>query len=255
MSRALLAALPLLWLSACVTVSDHPVDDKAAAKANVDLGVAYLKQGNLQIAKDKLERAQKEDPKSPEVYWAMASLYETMDQPKDAARNYEKALDLSPGNSQIENTYAVFLCRQGDVDRALPLFEKVIADRLYPTPYAAAANAGMCLRDDKRNADARRYFERAIALSPPNFVDAVVGLADLQLEQGDAAGAATTVKNYMAGGSKSAEVLVVGVRAATAQHDCGTAQIYARLVRRDFPNSPQAAALPQQLGACNGSSN
>jgi type IV pilus assembly protein PilF len=255
-NRALLAAVPLLLLTACVTTTDgeRTVDKKAAAETNVQLGVAYMREGNLKVAKDKLDRAQKQDPKNPNVYWATASLYETMNDPKQAEHNYLKALDLSPDNSQIENTYAVFLCRQGEVDRALPIFEKVIADRLYPTPYAAATNAGVCLRGQKRDADAQRFFERAVALGP-SFVDAVVGLADLQLGQGKPEAARATVESYLRGGNKSPEVLLMAVRTTVAQRDCNAAQLYARLLRRDFPNSTQVNTLPQQLGACAGTQN
>jgi type IV pilus assembly protein PilF len=256
MSRAILAALPLALLAACVTTTDRErsVDNKGASEDNVELGIRYMQQGNLQTAKEKLDRAAKQDPKSPKVYWATAALNEAMNLPKEADRNYQKALDLDPANSNIVNTYAVFLCRQGEVDRAVKMFDKVIADKLYPTPYAAAANAGVCLRGDKRNADAERYFERALALGP-TFADAVVGLADLQISQGKPEAARKTVEGYMASGSKSPDVLVVAVRATVVQHDCTTAQLYARILRREFPNSAQAGALPQVLSVCASASN
>lgn len=256
MSRLLLVAVPLMVLAGCVTTTEgaRTVDNKAAAQANVQLGIAYLREGNLQVAKDKLDRALKQDPKNPDVYWATASLYEAMNQPKQAEHNYEKALEISPDNAQIENTYAVFLCRQGEIDRALPIFERVIADKLYPTPYAAAANAGVCLRGQKRDADAQRFFERAVALGP-NFVDAVVGLADLQLDGGKPEAARATVESYIRGGNKSPEVLLLAVRATVAQRDCAAAQLYARLLRRDYPRSAQINTLPQQLGVCAGALN
>ncbi len=253
MSRATLLVLPLLLLAGCVTstTSDRTVDNKGAAKANVDLGVAYMQQNNLQTAKDKLDRAEKQDPKNPEVYWAKASLYERMNMPKDADRSYHKAMDLAPANSNIVNTYAVFLCRQGEIDRALPLFDKVIADKLYQTPYAAAANAGMCLRDQKRAADAKRYFERAVEMGP-GFSDGVVGLGDLQINQGDPTGAMHTVDAFIKTGTRSADVLVVGVRAAVAQRDCNAAQRYAVLLRVQFLNAAQTTNLPQLMGGCSG---
>jgi type IV pilus assembly protein PilF len=254
MSRATLLVVPLLLLAACVTThtNDREIDMKEAAKANVALGMAYMQQGNLMLAKEKLERAAKQDPKSLDVNWAMASLYERLEMPKEADRNYRKAIELSPGNSNIANTYAVFLCRQGEVDRALPMFDKVIADKLYQTPYAAAANAGMCLRGDKRTADAKRYFERAVQMAP-GFADATVGLGDLQITQGDTIGAMRTVDGFIKNGTKSADVLVVGVRAAVAQRDCPASQKYALLLRRDFPNAAQTTStLPQLLGSCSG---
>ena len=251
MSRALLLALPLLALAACVTTTtgDRPVDPKGAAQDNVALGAHYLREGNLQVAKEKLERAEQLDPKNPDVYWTKAVLYEQLNQPKEAERSYQKAMNLAPENLEVLNTYAAFLCKQGEVDRAVPLFEKLIANKLYAQPYVAATNAGTCLRGDKRSAEAQRYFERALTLGP-GYADAAVSLADLQLDQGKPDAAGTIVKTFLAAGNKSDGVLLVGVRAAVAQRDCGTAQLYARLLRRDSPNSAQAGALPQVLGAC-----
>jgi hypothetical protein len=43
---------------------------------------------------------------------------------------------------------------------------------------------------------------------------------------------------------------VVAVRSSVAQHDCPNAQLYARQLRREYPNSAQAARLPQVLSIC-----
>lgn len=238
-----------LLLAACASTDNggREVNNQEAAKANVQLGVAYMQQGNLQLAKDKLDRAEKQDPKSHEVQWARASLAERLGQDADAERHYQAAMRLAPGNPEITNTYAVFLCRTGQVDKALPLYEAVIRDRLYRTPWAAATNAGVCLRSDKRAADAVPYFERALALRP-DFAPAVVELADTQiaLEKPDLARAA--VDRFLQIGRRSADVLLLGVRASLAQGNRAAADTYARLLRRDFANTPQAQALQQLLG-------
>jgi type IV pilus assembly protein PilF len=249
-SRALLlVALLCGVLGACVSTGENgrKVSNKDAARANMQLGVAYMQKGQLQLAKDKLERAEKQDPGNYEVHWAMASLSEHLNQPAEAERQYQSALKLAPGNSEIANTYAVFLCKSGKVDRALPLFDGVIRDPLYRTPWAAAANAAVCLRADKRNADAIPYLQRALSLRP-DFVTAVVEMSDLQLALGKPDQAQATVDNFLSIGRKSPDVLLVGVRAALAQGNRSAADNYARLLRRDFPNSPPTQALPQLLG-------
>jgi type IV pilus assembly protein PilF len=236
----------VLTVASCITTGDggRKISSKDAAKANIDLGVAYMQKGQLQLAKDKLERAEKQDPGNFKVHWAMASLSEHLNQPAEAERQYQAALKLSPGNSEIANTYAVFLCKAGKVDKALPLFDGVIRDPLYSTPWAAAANAAVCLRADKRNADAIPYLQRALNLRP-DFVTAVVEMADLQISLGKPEVAQTTVDNFLSIGRKSADVLLLGVRAALAQGNRSAADNYARLLRRDFPNSPPTQALPQ----------
>jgi len=248
-SQGLVALLVVaLGVTSCVSSGGNgrKVSGKDAAKANMQLGVAYMQKGQLQLAKDKLERAEKQDPGNFEVHWAMASLSEHLNQPAEAERQYQAAMKLAPGNSEIANTYAVFLCKSGKVDKALPLFDGVIRDPLYRTPWAAAANAAVCLRSDKRNADAIPYLQRALNLRP-DFVTAVVELSDLQLALGKPDQAQATVDSFLSIGRKSADVLLVGVRAALAQGNRSAADNYARLLRRDFPNSPPTQALPQLL--------
>jgi len=142
----------------------------------------------------------------------------------------------------------VFLCRSGKVDEAIKLFDTAARDQLYRTPWAAYSNAGVCLRANKRGADAVPYLERAIALRP-NYSEAVRELGDLQIELGKPDLAQNVVDPYLAIGLVSPEVLLVGVRAALARGDRPGAENYARRLRRDFANSPSTRALTQLMGA------
>ena len=74
----------LLAVSACV--STHPVRKEDAANYNVQLGVAYMNEGNLQIAKEKLDKALEEDPHLPAVHTARALLFDRLNKPKEAPR-------------------------------------------------------------------------------------------------------------------------------------------------------------------------
>lgn len=243
----------VLALAGCATSpvseSGREVNMEQAASDNVRLGVAYMNQGNLALAKEKLDRAAKQAPKSHEVYWALASLSERLNRPDDAAKNYRTAFQLAPDNPELSNTYAVYLCRNGKIDEALPIFDRVIENRLYQTPWAVATNAAVCLRAEKRNADAEPYLKRAV-YDRPNFVPAVVELADLQLSMSKPDEARATIDAYLAA-FKSPDVLLLGVRAAVAQGNCQVAEnTYARALRRDFSSSPQTGLLPQLLAGC-----
>jgi type IV pilus assembly protein PilF len=236
-------------LAACVTSEPRSKSgsDKDASHANVQLGVAYMQQGQLALAKEKLERAEKQAPRSVEVHTALAFLYERLDRPARAEAEYELALRLSPANSEVANNYAVYLCRNGKVDKALPHFEAAAKDRLYATPWAALTNGAVCLRAAKRGAEAVRYLDQALQLRP-DYSAAVFELADLQMELGAPGVAGKVVDRYLAIGLASPDVLLVGVRAALARDDRAAAQGFARRLRRDFPDSVQTKALPQLLG-------
>lgn len=229
--------------------SGRPVDPIAAADANVKLGVAYMAQGKLADAKEKLERAEKQNPKSPEAQFALAELYGRLDQPKDAERRYRNAISLAPDKLEIVNGYAAFLCSSGEVDRGIAEFERLVNNPLYGRQAVAATNAGICLRDNKRLADSVRYFEMALA-KQPDYVDAVVYLADVQIQLDKPELARRAVDNYQSM-RNSARVLLTGVRAAVGQGDCLGATGYVLRLRRDFPNSRETLSdLPQVIGSC-----
>jgi type IV pilus assembly protein PilF len=239
-----------LGLSGCITTGgpEHSkISDTDAAVANIKLGVAYIQQGQLALAKDKLDRAVKQDPHNVEGQTAMAFLQERLNQPEEAERYYRNAQRLAPDNAEVANNYAVFLCRTGKIDKALEMFDTAARNPLYRTPWAALTNSAVCLRSGKRNQDALPYLERALALRP-TYVEAVLELGDTQLELGRPEQARTAVENYLSkGGTPTPELLLVGVRAALATGDRAAADNYARLLRRDFPNSQQTRSLPQLM--------
>jgi type IV pilus assembly protein PilF len=245
---ALAGLVAFTLLAGCVASGDssRKVSNRDAAIANVQLGVAYMQQGNLSLAKEKLDRAEKQDPRNLELHSAMAELEQKLEHPSEAERHYQAALRLAPDSAEVANNYAVFLCRSGKVDQAVKLFDEAARNPLYRSPFAAYTNAAVCLRSNKRGAEAVAYLERAINLRP-NFLDAVMELGDLQIEQGHPDLAGNVIDRYMSMGLASPEILVIGLRAAIARGDKPGTDNFARRLRRDFPNSAPTRSLPQLL--------
>jgi len=241
-----LAAASLL-LAGCVnSTGGRTLDAKEAARANLQLGAAYLRQGNLSLAKEKLERAEKQDDRNAEVHSALGILYERLDRKSEAEKHYAASRRLAPESGEIANTYAVFLCSNGKTDAGVKEFEAAARNPLYATPWAALTNAAVCLRSAKRDEEAVPYLQQAIQIRPI-FSSAVTELADLQLDAGRQAEATETVNKYLAIGLTSPDVLFVGVRIAQARGDSATANLLARRLVRDFPKSEQARAVAQLL--------
>jgi type IV pilus assembly protein PilF len=254
-AQLLRLALPVaasLAFAGCMSTGDRSVNLKEAAALNAESGGNYLRSGDYRSAMEKLEKALKQDPKSYKANWVMAVLLERIDRPAEADSYYKTAMRLKPDDPDIANTYAVYLCKSGKIDDALPLFEGLIRNKLYREPWAAATNAALCLRTDKRNADALAYLERALTMRP-DYIDAVIQKADLQLAVSRGAQARQTIDTYLALGKvrdldpQRPDVLLIGVRAGVADGDRAAAEKYGRLLMRDFPNSPQAKAVPQLL--------
>jgi len=247
--RTLLAVALALPLGACVTqqVSGPVGSSSEAAVYNVQLGAAYLEQGNLPLAKDKLDRALKENPSDPNVHSVLALLYERLGDPKRADTEFRTALRLAPKNPEIANNYAGYLCRTNHVDEGVRRLLEAARDPLYRTPEVAYTNAGVCLRGAHRDADAERELKRALDIKP-NFAEAAFQLGDLEFALGRAADARKRVDSYLGTYSATADLLLLGVRASRALGDRLAAERYARRLRLDFPDSAQTRALTANPG-------
>jgi type IV pilus assembly protein PilF len=241
-ARLLLAAL-LAALAACVTSPQHsPSANDEAAGFNVQLGLGYLQQGNLVVAKEKLERAARESPHDPKVHNAMGLLYERLGDPKRADEEFHTALRYAPKDPDVANNYAVFLCKSGRTEEGVKYFLEAARNPLYRTPEAAYTNIAVCLRAAHREDEAKQYLQRALA-SKPNFAEAAYQLADLEFARGRLNDARAALTHYTDSFDATPDLLLLGVRIARAMGDRVAADRYARSLRMDFPGSEQARAL------------
>jgi len=215
---------------------------ESAAKYNIQLGTAYLQQGNYALAKEKLERSLKQNPKDPDVHTSLALLYDRTGETKLADKHYKEALRLAPDKPEISNNYAVYLCKNNQVDAGVARFSAVAANKYYQTPEVALTNAGVCLRSAKRLDEAQQKFASAIR-ARPNYSEATVQLASLQVERGQLAEARKLVDTYLGAFRPSADVLYAAVGVARATKDKMSEEKYSRTLRLEFPDSEQARAL------------
>jgi type IV pilus assembly protein PilF len=85
-------------------------------------------------------------------------------------------------------------------------------------------------------------FERAIK-ARPNYSEATVQLATLQVGKGDLVGARKTVDTYLGAFRPDPDVLFAAVTVARAAKDKMAEEKFSRTLRLEFPESAQARAL------------
>lgn len=244
-----------LLLGGCAS-SPEPDSGRAgagadAASINVQLGVDYLRQGNLALAQTKLLRALKEDPGSADVHGALALLDERLGKARDADHEYQRALRLSHDSPAMLNNYAVYLCSHGRPDEGVRNFQEAASNPLYRTPWAAFTNAGVCLQTVHRNQEAMQLYSRALQTNPA-FADAVLDAANLEYTEGRYVQARLRIDVYLMSYPPTPDLLLLAWRIAGAQNDMPGQQRYATRLAKEFPNSDQARAL--QLAAARSSS-
>jgi type IV pilus assembly protein PilF len=234
----------LLTLVACSSGGKRAQNKSDASNYNMQLGMAYLNQGDLGLAKEKLDRAVLENPGDPNVHSAMAMLQDRLGHPDQADKEFKAALSLGPRNPDVLNNYAVYLCRTGRTDEGVKAFEEAAHNALYRTPEAAYTNAGVCLRGAKRDTQAAMSFQRALKVRP-NFAEAAYQLADLDFTRGEVPEARETVDQFIASFEPTPDLLLIGVRIARKQGDRMAEERFARKLRMDFPSSDQTRQLAE----------
>ncbi len=239
-AAALCGALLALGLGGCS--SQHAKQKHDAANYNMQLGMAYLNRGELALAKDKLERALKENPEDPNVHSAMAMLQDRLGNADKADAEFKAALRLGPREPDILNNYAVYLCRTGRTDEGVKSFEEAAHNPLYRTPEVAYSNAGVCLRAAKRDTQAAMSFQQALQIKP-NFAEAAYQLGELDFERGELNESRDEVDRYLGAFEATPDLLLLRVRIARKQGDRLSAERYSSQLRRDFPGSAQARVL------------
>ena len=228
-------------------------DTQARRHANMQLGIAYLQQGNLALAKEKLERALEQDPQqSRGAQRARRCCTSASATPKAPTSEYRTALRLAPNDPDIINNYAVYLCQNGRTDEGVKRFEaggrqSALPHALRPptpTPACACARA-------KRDDEARAAASRARCRSRPNYPEAVraagrPGARPRSAARGAASACSTTYLGQFGANSGPAAARVrvaraqqgpASARSATARSACSS----------EFPDSDQARALPPRL--------
>ncbi len=145
------AMLLLLLLSGCALQPESSPSAQGNGQqiaAQLQLGVAYLEQKRLNLARQHLLRVV--DSAVPasnswrEAHYAMALVEMRDGTEKQAEYHFQQALRGEARYPEVENGYGVLLCQQGRVAEAMDHFQRAISTPHYATPEMAKKNRQMC---------------------------------------------------------------------------------------------------------------
>ncbi|HEX6995023.1 MAG TPA: type IV pilus biogenesis/stability protein PilW [Gammaproteobacteria bacterium] len=229
-------------LSGCAGVGGRASSDSAAAQANLNLGVAYLRQNRPDLAVDNLERAVRLDPRLAAAHNALAVAYDELGQSDEAERHYERAIRLEPANPNIANAYAVALCRRSRWEQAEPYFRRAISNPRYETPAEAATNAGHCARGVGDLERAEQYYREALGIDPAN-ANALAAMMALSYERENYLQARAFLQRYLDVQPATPSVLLLCYNIERELEDRAAAERCARRLRTEFPQAEELAQL------------
>ncbi|WP_412852495.1 type IV pilus biogenesis/stability protein PilW [Ectothiorhodospira shaposhnikovii] len=231
-----------LLLVGCAVTPQVQEREQRAAQVNMELGLHYMRNNQLEQAKGNLDRALSQDPGSAQVHAAYALLQERLRDPRLADRHFRRALDLEPGNALVQNNYGTFLCRQDRLDEADRAFRAAADNPLYATPEVAWTNAGICILKKPDEEQAERYFRRALE-SNPRHVPALYEMMRLTFERGRYLQTRAYLQRLTEQMPHTPETLWICYRAELELGNRDASGVCALRLKNDFPDSEQTTRL------------
>lgn len=261
LARVFALLVLLQALAACVTqTTESPVqrsrgealpdagqesEQRRRARIRLELAGGYYEQGNYNVALEEVKQSLAIDPEYAAAYGMLGLVYMDLKDRARAEENFQKALRLSPEESDINNNFGWFLCQSGRQQQSIEYFNRALKNPLYATPAKPLHNAGICamrMGDEKL---AEQYFQRAFQVDPNNPV-AMFNLGEIHLKRGDVEKARFYANRLNTAYEPSAQTLWLALRAERkAGNKDGEASLATQL-RRRYPQSPEAALLANE---------
>ena len=217
-------------------------DPNKVAVANLDLGIAYLRQKDYKSSLEKLEKAREAAPDYPAIYNVFGLLYQQIGDTKKAEQNFKHALRLDSNNSSTLNNYGGFLCQQDRLEEAEKTFLKAAGNPLYASPEIALTNAGLCLYNNQKKSEAKNYFQKALQINP-RVPQALIMMCELTLDDFNYLSARGYIQRYQQISRHSARSLWLGIQIERELGDKDAVSSYSLLLKNSFPDSNEAAIL------------
>lgn len=243
-----IATLTLIALAAsgCVSsTSGRPRTEPSteeAAEQYYQLGARYFRNGTYELARDRLQRALELNPRMPLAHSTLALTFERLDNPRLAEEHYERAVRLAPGNIDVRNTYAVFLCRQRRYDDAHEQFQRAQRVEVNDRPEVMLTNAGVCMSQKPDLALAENYFREALS-HKSSYGEALLQMAVLKRRQEDELAARAFLQRYLSTNPSSPQVLSLAIDVERTIGDERAQREYEDRLLREYPESAEARRL------------
>lgn len=253
MNIGLLKLIPLLLVvtvAGCASSAERQADQEKKEKmvaTHVMLGAGYLQRGQLDVAKQELEKALKQSPTDSQANNIMAVLQWRLKDYIEAERFFRQAIASDAKNPSAQHNYGAFLCDRGKLDEGVRHLDVAAGNGLYPYTAEVNLNAGICLMKKPSPAVAEKYFREALKINP-KLSWALFQMAKLSFDSGQGLPARGFIERYFQSSEDTPEALLLAVKIEHALRDKNAVASYALRLRTKFPASPEAGQLHTAAG-------
>jgi len=240
-----------LFLSACVSSettvtmknsgaggSTH-FDPEGAAQTRVKLAIVYLRNDNMQAAKENLDKALAYQPNDANVLRIFAYYYQRVNENETAEKYYKKSLHIDSKNADTYNNYGTFLCKLARYEEAEVAFLNAIKQTSYTNVGATYENAALCAEKAQHDDKALFYYQYALSHNPnKSYIN--LALAKLNIDKKDFQKAYVNLLNYQKKSKVTEESLWQWIRLSYATEKDASLNKFAGQLLEQFPDSQRA---------------
>ncbi len=212
------------------------------ALTNLNLGIAYLKEGDYNKALQKLKKSLSADSDYAPTYNVLGLLYQLLGDNNKAEENFKRALAINNIDSSTLNNYGNFLCQQGRLEEAERSFLRAAENPLYEAPEIAITNAGQCLYVNNQIEKSKKYFRQALQLNP-RIPQALLKMSEMNFEEKNYLSARAYLQRYQENIPHNAKTLLLGIQIEKKLGDNDAVSSYELLLKNSFPDSDELASL------------
>ncbi len=242
-NKLLIVILSIFLVFGCSQKKPGPKKLSKTEEAKVfrKLGIRYYKLGKLDIAKQKLNRALKIDPRHALTHNALGVLYGSLKHKDTARSHFETAIALAPDDAKVKNNYGRFLCEQGEFQKAMGYLQSAATDPTHHIQWQVLTNLGHCdvLQGNKQKATLN--FKKALQQNPKH-APALLEMSKIYYGKGKYMSARAFLERFFSVSKKfqNAVSLDLGYRIEKALGAERKSEQYRRSLLRKFPGSPEA---------------
>lgn len=222
------------------TSTSPPVvaDARERAKAHTDLGIAYLRDGQYEIALSEAQIALDALASYAPAHNLKGLIHMVLGQNAQAEAAFRQAISLAPDNPETANNFGWFLCQTGKIKESFTYFNQVVRNPLYKTPAKVLHNMGVCALMDKDDVAGESYLFRALKLDPDNL-RAYYLLADIEYRRGNFRDARDWLKKLHGKMEPTAETTWLNLRIDRKLGDRRGEAANMAILRNKFRDSPE----------------
>lgn len=138
--------------SGCSTIRDPKPPDPLTAEDRIKLGLAYEKEGKLELALGEFRKAQRGSYKAASLTY-QGNLFLHQSELSKAEQAYRKALQNDPDHLMALNNLAWLLALRGkDLEEAEKLIDHALSlDPEFPEPYQETLNEVLRVQNNPKN--------------------------------------------------------------------------------------------------------